>query len=921
MNAYSCLPIAQNKMKLEDFPRLTEMKGGISSIAGVEEVVSVLQKQKDCVSVNVDILKQRSRVLSIISATEKNAYLDHFLQLDGLNCLHEWLMQAQKCTDCAVEEFVNTLLTAIERLPANGEKVISCGIMITVEQLRGHKSITVKNKAKALLDRWSYAMIGGTGLQCLRVGVEENVQPIDTADLDLIGKDLSSARAIGVSVSDERAAEESVPNESHHLNSAQCSDSSQVENNTLFMTSNQTLTVCSSNSTCIDEVGDCNSSGSSLVLNSCQEKSSAVPSESPALEMDQTRYCSFHTACKGDVNMDNMQHPAVGDVKVGPLEIELDIERLEGYKCTSPQKETFDLSSSSTLYNSMPPDESLNHVALNLVYREAELSSLNNVEYQENDSECEMPEFLRTSKETCRIGDSQEISVDANLNPNMHAESTTAVDSNQLGSKPTRTSQKSVFRFEDEEMDALEVARQVAVEVELEVVGYREHISNSPDVLCGGATGAHSPVLADDMQDKPGLDVGELSDCLIDDQMKDEQVSESPRMMPVAIAQNLEMENNQHGFDLNEDIYEGEIECSASDITMGTAKFSSPIVVFASKGVPGLPVASAQFDSESGWRGYSATSAFRPISPRKKPDCAKASDLKKKLNFLEIDLNVAETRNDDIADPACDHPWESSMEVRSRKEKKLKLDLNRNGDGDVTAAEPSLNYRIQLHDGDHSLSTACSSSSSKQHYARDFDLNDNPTALVDADGSSHHVETTSRSFPMCRSSKPDEPDDDLNLPVDRKLCKSRSEQEPFPSNGMFDNIIPAKPLMHHSQICPAYGYDVLKAEAAVPGMPTVLYGPGNIRYIVDSRGTTLIPLGLSGSFPTVTSLAPCEAGRRKVESSFNHIFTHNAKLEENLNLTSPLQPSGSGMVLKRKEPDSRLEGRYPLGFKQMPLWK
>ncbi|KAI0514210.1 hypothetical protein KFK09_010245 [Dendrobium nobile] len=691
----------------------------------------------------------------------------------------------------------------------------------------------------------------------------------------------------------EIAAEEvSVGTESHHSNLTRCSDSTYAENNTKFIKSNLALTASSSNSTCVDEVRDCNSSGSSLPLDSCQEKFFTV--SCLAVESDHERTYSFHTAFQWD---DSIQDSAASDVQVGSFEIEKETNKMEGYKCTSLQKGTFDLSLSSTLSPSMPLDE-------------GELSGLKNVEYQEKGPQCQISEFFKTSDETS--SDSQEIAVHVNLKASLHAESPNPVDSHLLGSKLNRIVKKSVFDLVDEEMDPLEVARQVAIDVELEVVGYKEQFSNSPDDSCGEATGAQSPDLADGIKYKPGIDPGnflpsehsskyvcsrksdlQLSDGIIDDQM------------PAAKEQDLNLENSQYRFDLNEDIYEGEIECSASPISTGTAKFSTPIVVFASKGVPRMPVLSIQFGAESGWKGYSATSAFQPISPRKTPKIVKVPDLKQKLNFLEIDLNmngIVDTALSRQIPVSSSHPpWESAIEVSSRNVEKLKLDLNRIGDEDE-AVKFSLNYGLQLHDVDHSFSAA-SSSCSKQHYTRDFNLNDHPTILVDGDASSFHGKTTSKHFP-----------------VDRKLCKGQAQQEPF---------------------SPAYGCNILQAGPAIAVPPTFLCKQGSKPYMVDSRGAALIPqvtgissinrqvpvvmdvpgasMGLSGFFNTVTRLAPFETGRINVDANFNHLLVHNGKPEEKLR--NSFQLSSLGNVLKRKEPESSLEGRFPLGFRQMPFWK
>ncbi|KAL0920717.1 hypothetical protein M5K25_009879 [Dendrobium thyrsiflorum] len=73
------------------------------------------------------------------------------------------------------------------------------------------------------------------------------------------------------------------------------------------------------------------------------------------------------------------------------------------------------------------------------------------------------------------------------------------------------------------------------------------------------------------------------------------------------------------------------------------------------------------------------------------------------------------------------------------------------------------------------------------------------------------------------------------MPVNRKLCKGQAQEEPFINNG------PAKPMMHYPQISLAYGCNILQAGAAIPVSPTFFCKPGSISYMVDSRGTTLIP--------------------------------------------------------------------------------
>lgn len=146
-------------MTLEDFFTLTEMKDGLTAPARVEELVTVMQKEKDCVVKNVgDATRQWSTVASTIAATENQDCLDLFIQLDGLWFINRWLKDAQKFgndpSDSFVEESITALLRALEKLHIDNEKLISSGIGITVKNLLGHDSSRIQDRARALFDSW-----------------------------------------------------------------------------------------------------------------------------------------------------------------------------------------------------------------------------------------------------------------------------------------------------------------------------------------------------------------------------------------------------------------------------------------------------------------------------------------------------------------------------------------------------------------------------------------------------------------------------------------------------------------------------------------------------------------------------------------------------------------------------------------------
>lgn len=146
-------------MTLEDFFSLTEMKDGLTAPSRVEELVCVMQKEKDCVVKNPgDAARQWAAVASTIAATENRDCLDRFIQLDGLVFIDSWLKDALNLagdsTDSFIEESIMQMLRALEKLHVDNERSVSSGIWITVESLLGHSMSQIKDRARALVDSW-----------------------------------------------------------------------------------------------------------------------------------------------------------------------------------------------------------------------------------------------------------------------------------------------------------------------------------------------------------------------------------------------------------------------------------------------------------------------------------------------------------------------------------------------------------------------------------------------------------------------------------------------------------------------------------------------------------------------------------------------------------------------------------------------
>ena len=119
-------------MTLEDFFTLTEMKDGLTAPSRVQELVSVMQKEKDCVVKNVgDAMRQWASVASTIAATDNKECLDLFIQSDGLWFINRWLQDVQNAGDTnesCIEESITALLRAVEKLHLDCEKSMSSGI-------------------------------------------------------------------------------------------------------------------------------------------------------------------------------------------------------------------------------------------------------------------------------------------------------------------------------------------------------------------------------------------------------------------------------------------------------------------------------------------------------------------------------------------------------------------------------------------------------------------------------------------------------------------------------------------------------------------------------------------------------------------------------------------------------------------------
>ncbi|XP_077231309.1 uncharacterized protein LOC143864280 [Tasmannia lanceolata] len=765
---------------MTDFSIFADMKDGLTTLARVEELVAGMQKEKDNAIKNVgDAARQWSSVAGILVATENKDCLTHFILLEGLWFVNQWLQEAQKwCDDTNdnfMEESINVLLRALAKLPVDYEQSIAHGIGVTVKHLLGHKSLKVQERARTLYDSWN--LVRDKDANCLDVEKGGSFHDKDPKSADIKettegGLDISPSKAS----CDEANHVESSGSEVQHLNT-RGSDVSQLEiNDVKSSTPIQDVPLATSNQADANGIGG-SSLCSSLVSNTAQESLPVNEEASQCLGGEGTTSKGTHgSLIARDRNVDNRLSDVskLKDVTMETNEIETEMDMNEGSLCKHGEKEHCIVPLSGYSDNAqksvMEPA-----VSCDIAAKESEscpmrtvstgLSESSIVEPQLKSAavDCEMPKYLSDALELkhviqtddCYPKASQDISNMSILGKPEHPEPL-----HRKEALETLRDKSSEMDMDYGVYDALEVARQVAREVEREVVGYREPIcsSSSDKTSEGKMMQSNSPNSVGDKQGESMIEHSNESEFPTEQDIPNGGSSSKVKRLRIS---NIEIEsqdgtqdvdsselttvaqepagNIKKGicdFDLNEDVYTEEIQCPFPIPTLNQQiTLSAPIpVVAASKGAPGLTTTPLHFGGELGWRGSARTSAFRPTSSRRTPDgeksyLAEASShsSKQSQNFLKFDLNVADGDNDTVIDlvsaeqvPLSSGPsGDSSLEVSSRRAERLKLDLNRLSENEDACPFPFLDQRVegQFHhlQNGNFCPSPTSSSSSRHH--------------------------------------------------------------------------------------------------------------------------------------------------------------------------------------------------------------
>ncbi|PON73383.1 IIS transcription factor [Parasponia andersonii] len=784
-------------MTLEDFFTLTEMKDGLTALSRVQELITVMQKEKDCAVKNVaDATRQWTAVASTIAATENKDCLDLFIHLDGLWFIDRWLKDAQKfCTDTNesfIEESITALLQALEKLHIDNERSVSSGIWITIKNLLSHKSAMVQDRARLLFDSWKH---GGDEE---KVNSEvDSVGVLHDNDSSKLVLEDSRPSASGFSTSDGI-----VKGDTHSMEPGKEPVLPSISSDLQSESGDEVKIHTHKNQLSIGKISDSANEitteplASSIVSNPVQERPSVMedstlqsvggmtPSEPSFLvpKKDtvegQSDFPVVNELPKNEKQADKVENsvPSPKDPGIVPSDPEASSSQ-EFMKQTALQN--FESNENDTIQKLSPTDRAM-EPASDLRSMVKESKFIDHANAAEDGERCSnalqdssgngsisgKPEDLKNSRmddmgtvdedEESASDEDKESASDEDIDFRNAYEFTKPVMDTKISGPIDR--RRSDIEL-DYGVDALEFARRVAKAAEREVGDFKGQFScsSSEKISEGGPKQPGSPDSINEKQDVPaevppkdkataeaycegGLQVRNVAkldtrpeNCTHD--MDFSQVTEAAQEMEV------NLEKSPCGFDLNEEVCSDEMERPVNPV-------STPIpVISASRPVtaPGLPVAPLQFEGALGWKGSAATSAFRPASPRRNSDSDKNYSVggtsdgssKQRQDFLDIDLNVAEG-GDDLGKqiPALSGlpSGESSVEVSPKRSGRFTLDLNRcEDDGDVLPSNLKGEGQQLFNRNGHRSPSPASSSSSMQPFMRNIDLNDRPSFLDSLD--------------------------------------------------------------------------------------------------------------------------------------------------------------------------------------------
>ncbi|KAK9117059.1 hypothetical protein Sjap_016006 [Stephania japonica] len=147
-------------MLKSEVAKITDKRGLVDN-EGVEKLVQLMQTDRGEGKLD---LASRIILADVIAATDRFECLGQFVQLRGLSVLDEWLQEVHngkigdsngpKDVDKSVEDFLLSLLQALDKLPVNLNALRTWPLGKSVNHLRSHKNLEIQKKARGLVDTW-----------------------------------------------------------------------------------------------------------------------------------------------------------------------------------------------------------------------------------------------------------------------------------------------------------------------------------------------------------------------------------------------------------------------------------------------------------------------------------------------------------------------------------------------------------------------------------------------------------------------------------------------------------------------------------------------------------------------------------------------------------------------------------------------
>ncbi|XP_073148325.1 uncharacterized protein [Henckelia pumila] len=919
-------------MTLEDFFTLAEMNNGLMVPSRVRELVTVMMNDIGCYAKNVcEATRQWSALARAIAATENKDCLNLFIQLDGLQFIYKWLKDAQEysneASDSYAEESITHLLQVLEKLHENNDKMFSSEIWTVVNDLRAHNSLRVQDKARVLFESWEKKRMGEekktSGDSVSDVGANGDF----TADgmgtcVNIVTKDAPEYCVRDMSPSNNAPGEEGVSETATCMDGLQADPVESEPNSDMLLDplltddrpSNHSSSPSISNPaeeplvqppkgatsatvSCPDVSGKCHELEVIGDVKDITKIGSSpwklgLPKEPKLLEE-----IPFPSSLDAADAMDSSTEPTSlavsGDKNLcgegWSTWIDQKASDFDGKVATSNGHSNRRQSSSA--FDTKEGGEFNHHVLW---------SSSSGKHYQE-DLEDERTALL-TNEDDGKI----------NRHDLRIRDYVLATDYSFFKKDKDRehepSGKKSSVNLDYGLLDPLEFARQVAIEVQREVVDYREQSCSSEklpgenvqpsfslDSVSGNqshASGGSSKETANDPELSDEVSSGQEESSA---SSKDTNAEPTNGIQDVEISQvteeSLEETNKEKGvcnFDLN-------VEVCSEDVDRPMNQFSAPVsVVSASRPVaaPGFPTAPLQFGGNLGWKGSASTSAFRPASSRRMPDIDKdlsnggrSSSSKHRQELLDIDLNVAESGDGRTRNLSADKQvltslslpsGESSVEMKSRSEH-IALDLNLASEVGGGLMDWRAGQLFPQRQFLQSLSNS-STSSIKQPSLKNIDLNDHPSFTNDSFNHSQ-LSKYSQNLNFPGSVKSDDSVISIlgtRVEVNHKEFAAQTQPVPngktselafdinYGRTGSFLGMGSVLPFVHST----FYGCSNIAPAPPPPpppppahGMPfsSTIYGPGGpIPYMVDSRGAPVIPqiVGSASALPMAFSQPP-----------------------------------------------------------------